>query len=804
MARNPRPAAALIFATALFALPRAAAQQPQSQPPPPAPAIKVSVNSVLVPVVVRDNHGRVIGDLTQSDFQLFDKNKPLQITGFTIEKRAATNDEFAPDTTAPTTTATPSLAPQTTPPSTRFIVFLFDDLHMTPNDLASLKTAANKVLAETVRAGDSASVLSIVGHDDSLVTNDRERLARAIDHIQAFRSPYRLDPHACPNVDYQHGDRIENQHDERAFNVAVDETLECAHLDPKIQRAMAEKLTHEAAQRAVALGEQDVRISYIYIRELVRRMANLPGERTLILISPGFYTESPQALVFQSQVIEAAARANVTISTLDARGLYTTAPKADEAFNGPAPETTERIRSHVESITGIDDVLSGLADATGGTYFHNSNDMTGGLNRLAAAPEYVYLLEFSLDSTRPDGQYHPLKVEVDRKGVHIQNRRGYFSPSTKKLRALMAGTADTAPITSPTPPVATSTRSQESAPLQTAASTQSAIRPPQSSIPTTQNAAPTEPPAPPSQSVAPQDVDSDAEAAAESAATGIAPPPTTEPAPTPTPAAPPGKKSKSQPLYWNPPNLDLESHADASECDLPAVLAQAAARATELVTNIQNFTAQERIEFRILGGVGSQYDFGSDDFDYTAVLVHKSQGYSIQEGRNPVPGSRPFPIATHDLGLPEIALVFLPEFQTTYDMACSGAAMWNDHLTWMINLRQRKDRPDHTASFTAINGVVYPAPLKGRAWIAQDSGEVVHIEIGLMHPILPVNIQSWSLSIDYAPVHFRTRNIDIWLPQFAEAYRESETRRTITAHEFTDFRLFSVDTTQQMARPGTP
>ena len=119
----------------------------------------------------------------------------------------------------------------------------------------------------------------------------------------------------------------------------------------------------------------------------------------------------------------------------------------------------------------------------------------------------------------------------------------------------------------------------------------------------------------------------------------------------------------------------------------------------------------------------------------------------------------------------------------------------------MINLRQRKDRPDRTASFTATNGVVYPAPLKGRAWIAQDSGEVVHLEIGLMHPILPANILSWSLSIDYAPVLFKTRNIEIWLPQFAEAYRESETRRTITSHEFSNFRLFSAEIKIQ---PGTP
>jgi len=62
-----------------------------------------------------------------------------------------------------------------------------------------------------------------------------------------------------------------------------------------------------------------------------------------------------------------------------------------------------------------------------------------------------------------------------------------------------------------------------------------------------------------------------------------------------------------------------------------------------------------------------------------------------------------------------------------------------------------------------------------------------------MHPILPVNIQSWSLSINYAPVHFRTRNIDVWLPQSVEVYRESDTGRTFTSHKFTDFRLFSVD-----------
>ncbi len=79
-----------------------------------------------------------------------------------------------------------------------------------------------------------------------------------------------------------------------------------------------------------------------------------------------------------------------------------------------------------------ENVMAELADGTGGTYFHNSNDLEGGFKRLTTGPEYLYLLEFSVKNVKQDGTYHRLKVKVDRNGLNLQARHGYFAPKPMK------------------------------------------------------------------------------------------------------------------------------------------------------------------------------------------------------------------------------------------------------------------------------------------------------------------------------------------------------------------------------------
>jgi VWFA-related protein len=414
----------------------AAAQQTNEAPTPSTNAkIEVKVNAVLVPVVVRDSQGHAVGNLKKEAFQVFDKNKLQLISGFSIQQRAAVDSNAAP--LAPGQIASPvdpntaqrSASPQ--PPPERFLVFLFDDMHLAAGDLMRLQPLATTIIARSLADSDMAAVVSFSGVNSGM-TRDRAKLQEAINKIKP-QNLYRHTGRECPDVDYYHADLIENKHNSQAFEAAVADVFTCANPDI---HSVAENMVRSAARRALEIGDQDVRVTLGFVDGIIRRMGRLPGQRTLILISPGFLTLTAEAMSEKSQLLDLAARSNVTISALDARGLYTTSLDASEqgAHTALALQTGSESQYHSESMTLGEDVMAELADGTGGTFVHNSNDLKGGLQILAAAPEFVYLLELSLENVKSDGSYHPLKVKLDREGLKLQARRGYFAPAREKNR----------------------------------------------------------------------------------------------------------------------------------------------------------------------------------------------------------------------------------------------------------------------------------------------------------------------------------------------------------------------------------
>jgi VWFA-related protein len=426
------PAFVLYGLVLISSMHSAAQQAKESQETPPK--IVVNVNRVLVPVVVRDKQGRAVGDLKREDFQVFDNGKPQLVSGFTVEKRGATGSNTDRNTeSGKHWPAPPDAAPQSSIVPERFIVFLFDDLHLSAEDLAHAKTAGAKVLAGALADSNMAAVVAISGRVNSGLIRDRAKLQEAITSLQP-QGLYRSNSAECPSIDYYQADLIENKHDSVALQDATRKVLNCSPgLDVKYNYNVAENMAESAAMRALNLGQQDVQVTNASIAEFVRRMATLPGQRTLILVSPGFLTIEPEALTAESRIIDLAARSNVTISALDARGLYTTEITASEHSPALAGRSLQLNSDYRRStMTLAEGEMASLADGTGGTYFHNSNDLVAGFKGLTETLEYVYVLELSLGNVKPDGAYHRLKVKVDRDGLQLQGRHGYFMAKPAK------------------------------------------------------------------------------------------------------------------------------------------------------------------------------------------------------------------------------------------------------------------------------------------------------------------------------------------------------------------------------------
>ncbi len=206
---------------------------------------------------------------------------------------------------------------------------------------------------------------------------------------------------------------------------------------------LPEKIAHAAATRALAIGDEDARTSLLLIEAVVSAMAKLPGQRTLILVSPGFLSPSQEAMSFKSELLDRAAGSNVVISALDARGLYSGSADASLGTNATMGDTFGQTSGdRLAAMESSENVMAELANGTGGTFFHNNNDLESGLKSLAAAPEYLYLLQVSLKDVKSTGTYHRLQVKVDQHDLAVQARRGYFAPKPTNGRQPRARAED--------------------------------------------------------------------------------------------------------------------------------------------------------------------------------------------------------------------------------------------------------------------------------------------------------------------------------------------------------------------------
>jgi VWFA-related protein len=346
----------------------------------PTATFRSHTNLVLVPVVARDQHGMAIGNLTKANFTLFDKGKPQEITRFSLEQvgSKSLDVDTTPVDADPPGISTPEEAkPTKVVVPERFVAYLFDDVHISASDLPRIRDAALRHMAN-LRPSDRSAIYTMSGAAQVDFTDEQDRLRDGL---------LRLRPNIMAAVGAMSG------------------------------------TTSGVGGEVATLATLGV------VKQVIQRMAGAPGQRIIVMISPGFFTMNPIYFPDKQDILDRAIRANVIINGLDARGLWTD-PSLDASQSGGTTSggrgstLTPMMRESMRS-----DILAEFASGTGGLFFQNSNDYDEGFRRLAAAPEYVYMLGFSPQNLKNDGSFHAIRVVIKpSNNLTLQARRGYYAP----------------------------------------------------------------------------------------------------------------------------------------------------------------------------------------------------------------------------------------------------------------------------------------------------------------------------------------------------------------------------------------
>jgi VWFA-related protein len=298
---------------------------------------------------------------------------------------------------------------------------LSDDVVLAPAEFATGRLAALRHM-QTLAPSDRAAIYSASGNVTLGFTDNRELLRNTLLGMASLNRPQTWVENTlrCRPMTFYRADLI----------VAGDPGAmkDCAGGGSSNPIAEGARIVREAvvmadAESVVQRSDRDLLTYFGALETLVNKMAELPGERVIVLLSPGIYVP-PRFKETQNAIIARTIRAKVVISGVDVRGVYMDAPDPGLDPTTPPLPIRYRLGESIERTGFMEDLTTG----TGGLFLRGNNDLDLQLRRAASAPEYVYVLSFAPADQRLDDKRHTIRVTLKNpQGFTLQARNSYVA-----------------------------------------------------------------------------------------------------------------------------------------------------------------------------------------------------------------------------------------------------------------------------------------------------------------------------------------------------------------------------------------
>ena len=417
----------LLFASLVLLI---ASALENAQVPTPSPAkpeddvVKITTSLVQIDVTVTDQDNHPIHDLKPGDFEIYQNGKKQEISNFSFVSPEQVGQRPVQKTTADVVpkgvTTLPAPVPVRPANVRRTIALVVDDLNLSMVSMVRVQQALRHFVDTDMQPGDLVAIVRTGAGIGALqqFTNDKRQLYAAIDRVK-FTLVGTGNVGAFAPLEGK--SELENM-------------PQFADMDANNQMVDDAKSDYMATGMLGALNF------------ILRGMADLPGRKSILLLSDGFslprLNGDPSSMrVFEvlKKLVDRANRASVVIDTMDARGLVVTGLTAADNAQGRTGLQLLKVESdRAHQIAATQEGLLYLAKETGGRSTINNNDILGGIRSTFSDQSY-YLIGYvpDEDTFKPgSSKYNNLSVKVNRPGLLVHYRSGFLANVDKPVDPL--------------------------------------------------------------------------------------------------------------------------------------------------------------------------------------------------------------------------------------------------------------------------------------------------------------------------------------------------------------------------------